>query len=74
MNLLWAAIVLLIGAALYAPVTDVLEELYSNVIVSLPGVTAVDTAFWGMATYIVGVFIFVAVVYVLVGKRKGGNE
>ena len=70
MRLLWASVALLVGLGILSGVASVLGDM-STLISAMEGSTEIDKAFWALSPYIVTGFLFVAVVYILLGKGKG---
>ena len=70
MRLLWAAIALLVGLGILSGVASVLGDM-STLILAMEGATEIDKAFWALMPYIITAFLFIAVLYILLGKGKG---
>ena len=78
MRLLWAGIALLVGLGILSGVASVLGDM-STVISAMEGATEIDKAFWALMPYIITAFLFIAVLYILLGKgkdttRRGGGD
>ena len=70
MRLLWAGLALLVGLGILSGVASVLGDM-STIIDGMEGTTTIDSAVWALMPYIITAFLFIAVLYILLGKGKG---